>query len=262
MHDSKPLILLTNDDGIHAAGLRCLWQALNAQFDIVIVAPAVEQSSVGTSITIRTPLRIERMNWPGALEAWSVTGTPADCVKLARSTLLKKPPALIVSGVNRGSNAGRNVLYSGTVGGVIEGLMQDIPGIAFSTEDYHSPDYAPLEAWITPIVTHTLKHPMPKGTLLNVNFPEKLAQTCKGIKMTRQGKQYWSEAPQERQHPTEGHSYYWLGSQLASFDEHEDSDIYWLKKGYITAVPLHFHELTDHAHLKAHKKHFEDSLGR
>lgn len=255
----RPKILVTNDDGIHAPGIRHLWSALKDIADLTIVAPASEQSAVGLSITVRNPLRIHAVDWPENTAAWSITGTPADCVKMGVKIILKEKPDLIVSGINRGSNAGRNVMYSGTVGGTIEGIIQGIPGIAFSCLDYFDTDYKKVETFIPHLVDYVLKHPLPTGTLLNVNFPSNHHE-IKGIKLTRQGKEFWAEDPHERNHPAEGHSYYWLGAKLQQFEEHEDSDILWLSRGYIAAVPVHVGELTDHNHLYNTREHFEGIL--
>jgi len=257
----RPNILITNDDGIHAPGIKHLWNALKDHANLTIVAPAGEQSAVGMSITVRHPLQIHKMDWyqPNS-NIWSVTGTPADCVKMALSVVLDSPPDLIVSGINRGTNAGRNVLYSGTVAGVIEGTLHGIPGIAFSCRQYQSPTYHTVEQYIPKVVDYILEHPLPNGSLLNVNFPEDTENGVKGFKMTRQGLEFWGEDPDERSHPAEGHSYYWMGAKLIEFDEHENSDIAWLKKGYMTAVPVHVSELTDHKHLEEHKSHFEEIL--
>lgn len=252
----KPQILIINDDGIHAPGIRHLWNALKDHAEVTIVAPAHEQSAVGVSITVRQPLRVHEVEWPEKGRAFALNGTPADCVKMALGVILKKKPDLIVSGINRGTNAGRNVFYSGTVGGTIEGVMNSVPGVAFSCYDFFDPDYAAAEKFIPVIVKEVLENPMPKGTLLNVNFPEK-KYAVKGFKLARQGMQYWGADPDERIHPAEKHSYYWLGSKLAMFDEHEDSDIAWLAKGYMTAVPVHVGELTDHSHIESRKHHFE-----
>jgi 5'-nucleotidase len=249
----KTHLLLTNDDGIEAPGLRYLWEALHHHFDITIVAPASEQSSIGMSITTRSPLRIQCVPWDEGTSAWSVTGTPADCVKLARRKIMTTQPALVIAGINRGSNAGRNVLYSGTVGGVIEGLMANTPGIAFSSGDYDAPDYKSTQPWIKPIVERVLSHPLPVGTLLNVNFPKAALGSYRGIKMTRQGKEHIAEDPFS--HDEE--ATFWLGSRLAEFEEHKESDIYWLSQGYVAAAPIHVHELTDHNHLRDHKEGFE-----
>jgi 5'-nucleotidase len=193
---------------------------------------------------------------------WSVNGTPADCIKLALNVILQKTPNLIVSGINRGTNAGRNVLYSGTVGGVIEGLMHDIPGIAFSACDYFEPNYLTMEQYIPSIVNYALNHPLPSGTFLNVNFPKGMDTYFRGVKFVRQGKEYWAEDPEHREHPAEKSSYYWLGSRLAQFDEEIDSDIACLREGYATAVPIHVGDLTNHNHLQEHRAIFEQFVNQ
>lgn len=253
----RPRILITNDDGIHAPGIKHLWNSLKDLADLTIVAPATEQSSVGLSITLRQPLRIESIPGFGNTQAWSVSGTPADCIKLALSVILDHPPDMIASGINRGTNAGRNVLYSGTVGGAIEAAMRDLPGVAFSCHDYDDPYYSMAATHIPKILHHVIDNPLPKGSLLNVNFPSREHKQFKGFKLTRQGKEYWSECPDKREHPTEGHCYYWLGAKLVQFEEHEDCDISWLRRGYVTAVPVHVGELTDHQHLNSQKALFE-----
>ena len=261
MSDKRPLILITNDDGIHAPGIKHLWSALKNYADLAIIAPAAEQSSVGLSITLRNPLHLEKIHWPESICAWSVSGTPADCVKMALRVILSKKPDLVVSGINRGTNSGRAVLYSGTVGGTIEAVMQDIPGIAFSCFDYEDPDYKSAEGLIPKIVDYILKHPLPSGTLLNVNFPSQSHNPVKGIKMTRQGKGYWGEDPDQRSHPSEGHHYYWLGAKYKEYEEEMDGDVHLLTQGYVTAVPVHVGELTDHKHLQERRNHFEQIFG-
>ena len=256
--NKKPNILITNDDGIYAPGIMRLWEALTDIANLIDVAPSSEQSATSLSITIRQPLRIEEIEWANGSSAWSVTGTPADCVKLGLSVLLKKEPDLVVSGINRGTNSGRNILYSGTVAGAIEGVMHDIPSIAFSCYDMHGTDYKSAQKFIPSIVQHVLEHSLPQGTLLNVNFPSKSTKEIKGFRLTRHGKEFWGEDPDERLHPAEGHSYYWLGAKLAKFDEHDDCDVSWLKKGYMTAVPVHIGDFTDHGHLSEGREHFDN----
>jgi 5'-nucleotidase len=251
-------ILITNDDGIHAPGIKHLYKALKEVADLVVCAPAFEQSAVGLSISIRNPLHIQKIKWTNQKDAiaWSVNGTPADCVKLSLNVIYDEMPDLIVSGINRGSNAGRNVLYSGTVAGAIEAVMHDIPAIAFSCRDFLEPNYESFEKYIPQILQHTLDNPLPSGTMLNVNFPSKEHEPVQGFRLTRQGKELWMENPDKRTHPAEGSDYYWLGAKIAQFDEHADSDISWLNQGYITAVPIHVSELTDHTHLEQHKESF------
>lgn len=253
----RPKILITNDDGIHAPGIRHLWNSLRELADVVVIAPATDQSAVSLSITLRQPLNIQKVFWDDSSPAWSVNGTPADCVKLGLTVILEEPPDLIVSGINRGTNSGSNVLYSGTVAGAIEGILHQIPSIAFSCHDFFDPDFQQAENSISQIVDYIMQHPLPLGTLLNVNFPAKEHGKPKGIKMTRQGKRYWKEKPAKRDHPSEGHSYYWLGTELYQCEEHTDSDVYWLDQGFVTAVPVHVGELTDHVHMSKNKDHFD-----
>lgn len=255
----KPRILITNDDGIFAPGLKYLWAALADFADVKIVAPSFEQSAVGLGITIRDPLHIQSVDWEKGTEAWKVTGTPADCIRMGLSVIFKMKPDLIVSGINRGSNSGRNILYSGTVGGVIEGVLRGVPGIAFSCSDFISPDYQLAQEHILPIVQHLLEKPLPKGTLLNVNFP--LSKPIKGVKMARQGMGYWIESPEERIHP-EGNTYYWMGGKWHDQEEHEESDVFLLNAGYAAAVPIHVDEMTDHHFLNSRKESFDRLFDR
>jgi 5'-nucleotidase len=261
---NRPTILVTNDDGVYAPGIKHLWKVLSEVADVIVVAPSSEQSAVSLSITIRHPLRIEKMDWPlaPAAKVWSINGTPADCVKLALNVILPNPPQLIVSGINRGSNAGRNVLYSGTVAAVIEGVMHNIPGIAFSVADYMNPNYENVEKYIPSITQYLLEHPLPSGTFLNVNFPKQMEQGIKGVRFTKQGREYWAENPEQREHPAEGNTYYWLGAKVAQFQEDIDSDIMLLREGYATAVPIHINDLTHHLHLVQQREKFESFVNQ
>lgn len=255
----RPHILITNDDGIHAPGIHALAEALAPIADITVVAPQIEQSCVSLSVTIRSPLKIEKLQWKDNVTAYSVSGTPADCIKLALNVVLDKAPDIVVSGINRGTNAGRNILYSGTVAGAIEASIHDIPAIAFSCRDYFDTDYKTAAAYIPRTVEYVLSHPLALGTLLNINFPTK-DLPIQGFKLTKQGKEYWGEEPNERFHPVEGHAYYWIGAKLMAFEEEEDSDIAWLHKGFITAVPVNVGSLTDLHQLDQRRSHFEAQL--
>ena len=251
---SKPHILLCNDDGIHAPGLYHLWRALRTIADITIVAPSTEQSGKSVSNTFFHPLQIEKVRWEENTPAHAVNGTPADCIKMALSVILKSPPDLIVSGINAGSNAGRNVLYSGTVGAVIEGTMRGVKGVAVSCLNFDTPRFEVAEKYIALVIQYVLKTPFPKGTFLNVNFPD--AEEIEGFKFARQGNSYCLEDPDTRTHPT-GRTYYWLGGKHVTLEEHQDSDIKLLSQGYMTAVPIHIADLTDKHLLASHRDSFE-----
>jgi 5'-nucleotidase len=254
----KIKVLLTNDDGIHAPGLKALWEALKDAFDVSIIAPSTEKSAVGLGITIRDPIHIERLEWPEGARAWKVSGTPADCVRMGLSVILDAKPDLIISGINRGSNAGKNVLYSGTVGGTIEGALRGIPGVAFSCESFEKPDYTAVQPFVVPLIQHLLEHPLPQGTLLNVNFPD--VAKILGVKFARQGQGFWIEDPDHRVHP-EGHSYYWLGGKWHEMDEDAESDVSILGEHYGAAVPIHVSQLTHEAHFNTHKELFNTRFG-
>ncbi|MBS0624954.1 MAG: 5'/3'-nucleotidase SurE [Verrucomicrobia bacterium] len=257
----RPYLLITNDDGIHAPGLKHLWEAVHEHADLAIVAPTTERSGSGLSITWTRPLLIQSVAWEKGTPAWSVNGTPADCVKMAFGMILKRRPDLVISGVNRGSNSGRTVLYSGTIGGIIEGVLKGVPGIAFSFTDFHVPPVSATKDYIFPLIRHMLKHPLPTGSFLNVNFPLNCQSGVKGFKLGKQGRGYWIEAPEERTHP-EGTPYYWLGGRWCGFEEDPESDVAYLDQGYIAAAPIHVDDLTDRQAFQTHKAHFDSVFQR
>jgi 5'-nucleotidase len=255
----KKKILITNDDGILSKGLVTLAKAVEPYAEISVVAPLHEKSGSGLSTSFSKPLRILPNQSISPIEAWTVNGTPADCVKLGLNHLHPSLPDMILSGINRGSNAGKNVLYSGTIGAIIEGIYRNnIPGIAFSCIEFTWPDYTKIIPFILPIIQHTEKYPLPPGSLLNVNFPL-TSQPTRGIRYAKQGKAFWTDTPEEREHPSGG-SYYWLKGKWLDAQEPGDSDVHLLQQGFITAVPIHVHELTDHRHYEEHKEIFEKSL--
>ena len=241
---TKPFILITNDDGITAPGLKHLCDAVREFADVTIVAPHRERSGSGLAATWNKPLEVREFHWEGC-SAYSVNGTPADCVKMALSVVSpKRRPDLILSGINRGSNAGRTVLYSGTVGGIMEGTLRGINGIAFSFTDFEFPKMGTVEGPIATLVKYFLTHGIPTGTLLNVTLPPNQSQ-IKGFRMARQGRGYWMENPDRRLHPSDQAPYYWLGSQWSKHDEHEESDVALSQDGYIAVAPIQVSELTN-----------------
>ncbi len=255
----KPKLLLTNDDGIHAPGLRCMWQALHdANFaELFVIAPSTERSGTGVSITWDRPILVQEVEWPSP--AWSVDGTPADCVKMGSRVILKSPPDMVVSGINAGSNAGRNVLHSGTIGAIIEGAFRGIPGIAFSCEDGKNPNFHVAEKYIAQVVQYLLANPLSKGTVLNVNFPHAAQDEVNGFRMTRQGTGRWGEDPYLHLETDNGSSY-WLGGKPEELAENTECDITLLREGYMTAVPLKVNDLTDSDELKVCQASFEKFL--
>ncbi len=251
----KPHILLTNDDGIFSSGLRCLWEALEEEAHLYIAAPLQEQSGTGAGITYRHPIKAEAVNlYPNA---YGIDGKPTDCVRLALNGLIDKKIDLIISGINHGSNAGRNVLYSGTIGAVIEGVMLGIPGIAFSYQCEEAKDFFHIKPYILKIFRFLNQHPLPLGTILNINFPHLPIKKIKGCRMARQGLRYWTGKLRETQEEKKGDFLFHFDWSEQIYDEHHESDIALLEQGYITAVPLLLSELTDHKHFLEEKERFD-----
>lgn len=235
---SKPLIFLTNDDGIHAPGLRTLIKIARQLGDVVVVAPDKPQSGMAHAVTTSSPLRIRKLHEENGFIEYSCNGTPADSVKVGEKVVLKRKPDLILSGINHGSNAGINLLYSGTMAAALEGAMSNVPSIGFSLLDY-SPDadFAPSEAFVKKIAERTLQNGLSPHTCLNVNIPAVPAVDLKGIKICRMGKGYWDEELEERTDP-QSRKYYWLAGKFVSLDEGIDTDHWALSNNYISIVPV------------------------
>lgn len=236
--DELPLILVTNDDGIYAPGIRFLSKVAARFGRIVVVAPDKPQSGMGHAITINATLRIEKTNYHAAEMEYSCSGTPVDCVKMAVNHLLKKRPDLVVSGINHGSNSSINVIYSGTMSAAIEGALEGTPSIGFSLCDYSSEaDFSQAEKYIAQLIEQSLKNKIPKGVCLNVNIPKLKTSEIKGIKVVRQSKANWVERFEERKDPY-GRNYYWLTGEFVNFEpESTDTDEWALENGYISVVP-------------------------
>jgi 5'-nucleotidase len=248
---SRPLILLSNDDGIDAPGLRALAGALSELGTVAVVAPAQEQSAVGHAITVRLPMRAHA--WPleteaGRVWARAVTGTPADCVKIACQRLLPRPPDVVVSGINHGPNAAVNVIYSGTVSAATEAAILGIPSVAISHCTWgRGADMGPAADWARRIVRTVLDEGLPAGVLLNVNVPEGAAEEILGAEITRQARARWEEEFEERLDPTQA-PYYWLGGRFVNLDEGHDTDLDAVSRGYVSITPLHY-DLTAYEHM-------------
>ncbi|RXR35536.1 5'/3'-nucleotidase SurE [Flavobacterium piscinae] len=242
----KPLILITNDDGISAPGIRALIEVMKQLGEVVVVAPDSPQSAMGHAITINNTLFINKVNFDSEVkEEYSCSGTPVDCVKLAVNEILKQKPDLCVSGVNHGSNSSINVIYSGTMSAAVEAGIEGIPAIGFSLLDYNwNADFEPVKNAIKTIASQVLENGLPEGVILNVNFPKLKEDEIKGIKVCRQAKAFWKEEFDKRKTP-QGKDYYWLTGEFINQDNGEDTDEWALANGFISIVPVQF-DLTAH----------------
>lgn len=243
---TKPLILVTNDDGISAPGIRALIAVMSEIGTVVVVAPDSPQSAMGHAITINSTLHISKISGENAaVTEYSCSGTPVDCVKLAVNEILKQKPDLCVSGVNHGSNSSINVIYSGTMSAAVEAGIEGIQAIGFSLLDYDwNADFDTIKPFIKKIALEVLDKKLPEGTVLNVNFPKLKYNDIKGIKICRQAKAMWMEKFDKRQTPF-GKDYYWLTGEFVNQDKGEDTDEWALANGYISVVPVQY-DLTAH----------------
>ncbi|HVK11422.1 MAG TPA: 5'/3'-nucleotidase SurE [Gemmataceae bacterium] len=244
-------ILLTNDDGIYAPGLRALRKELMKLGDVTVCAPATEQSAAGHSVTLLQPLIVQEvMDDDKKFLGWAVEGRPADCVKLALVELLAEPPDVVVSGLNAGANAGINVLYSGTVAAAIEGAFFRRTAIAVS-QAYGKPkavDFAAGAAVARTMVERILATNPEPGSLFNVNVPRQELGAPKGVKVLPQNVAVYTESFIRNRDPR-GRTYYWFGADYGCPDPHPDTDEFALAEGYVTLTPLQY-DLTHHAMLK------------
>ena len=253
----KPLILVVNDDGITANGIRNLIKIMNDFGDVVVVAPDSPQSGKSHAITLEETIRCDKVKIDnGPQTEYSCSGTPVDCVKLALNKLLDKKPDLCVSGINHGSNSSINVIYSGTMSAAIEGALDGIPSIGFSLLDYSKDaDFSESTAFIRLITKQVLKNGLNDGICLNVNIPKSInQQKIRGIRVCRQAKANWVEEFEERTDP-KGRSYYWLTGKFINYDKADDTDEWALANQYVSVVPVQF-DVTSHPSLASIKKLF------
>ena len=251
MNSKKPLILVTNDDGINAPGIRFLIEIMNDFGDVVVIAPDSPKSGMGHAITINSTLYCEPIviNKNEPQSEYSCSGTPVDCVKIAVNEILKRKPDLCVSGINHGSNSSINVIYSGTMSAAVEAGTQGIPAIGFSLLDYSlDADFSHSKEFIKRIVSECLKNGMPEGVVLNVNIPKISNSKLKGIKICRQANGVWEEKFDKRTNPL-GRDYYWLSGKFVNNDKGEDTDEWALENEYVSITPTQF-DLTAHHAIK------------
>jgi len=247
----RPLILVTNDDGITAPGIRTLISVMNEIGDVIVIAPDSPQSGMGHAITLDSTIYCDAVTIDdGPQLEYRCSGTPADCVKMAISEILNKKPDLCVSGINHGANSSINVIYSGTMSAAVEAGIEGIPAIGFSLLDFSwNANFDNLRAEVKKIALNVIERGLPDGVVLNVNFPKIDAEAFKGVKICRQARANWVEEFDKRVNP-QGKEYYWLTGKFVNMDNGEDTDVWALENDYIAVVPVGF-DLTAHHFLPA-----------
>ncbi len=244
----KYKILITNDDGIYAPGIKALVEAIKPLGEVVVVAPDMEKSAVGHAITISDPLRVTEIERDGSFFGYAVNGTPADCVKLAVKAILEYKPDMVVSGINLGPNTGINAIYSGTVSAATEGTFMGIPSFAVSLTSFEKVDFSYSQKIAAMMVEKVMQNGLPQGTILNINIPPLPEAEIKGILVTRQGKGKFDEFFDKRVDPFK-RVYYWLSGKKMILDTEKDVDDVAVNNKYVAVTPLHY-DLTDYETLK------------
>jgi 5'-nucleotidase len=241
----EPVILITNDDGVSAPGIRNLVEAVKDLGKVVVVAPDKPQSGMGHAITIGIPLRLYPAPLFEGIEAWQCSGTPVDCVKLAVDKVLHRKPDLCLSGINHGSNHSINVIYSGTMSAAVEAAIESIPSVGFSLMDYSvEADFTGAKIYARTIVQKLLKNPIDKHLVLNVNVPPLPVDLIAGMKICKQAYAKYEEDFLERNDPN-GRKYYWLTGKFVNFDNGTDTDVWALEHNFVSVVPVQF-DLTNY----------------
>lgn len=244
-NQDKPLILVVNDDGITAGGIRSLIEVAAEFGEVCVVAPDSPQSAMGHAITVHNILRLHEVDDVPGIKEYSCTGTPVDCVKLAIYRVLKRRPDLLISGINHGANNSINVIYSGTMSAAVEGAVEGIPSIGFSLLDHSlGADFTASKVIARKIIASTLENGMPEGVCLNVNIPKIPLGEIKGIRICRQAKAFWEDDFQPRKDPA-GRIYYWITGQLVNHDVGDDTDVWALDNNFVSVVPVQY-DLTAH----------------
>ena len=238
--EKKPLIFVTNDDGIFSKGIKSLVEVVEKFGDIVIIAPDKPQSGMGHAITLNQPLRLNKDLIFSKHESYTCTGTPVDCVKLGISEVMKRKPDLLVSGINHGGNISTNVLYSGTMSAAVEGAMENIPSIGFSLCDFDADaDFEGAKVIVKKTIELVLKNSFPNNICLNVNIPKIPIKDMKGIKIARQADAFWEDRFEKRMDQF-NKPYYWLTGEFGNFDHGEDTDIFAISEGFASIVPTQY----------------------
>ena len=234
----RPVILITNDDGITSPGIRALVDAVKDLGEVIVVAPDSPQSGMGHAITIGDPLRLDKVDVFEGIASWQCSGTPADCVKLARDKILHRKPDLCLSGINHGANHSINVIYSGTMSAAMEAAIEGIPSMGVSLLDHRfDADFTVAKSVVHDLAIRLLARGLPEHILLNVNIPIATAATFKGMKICRQAHAKWAEEFDHRTDPR-GKDYYWMTGKFMNMDKEPGTDVEALKAGYASIVPI------------------------
>ena len=241
------LVLLTNDDGIHAQGLLTLKKEISQIAQVWVVAPDREQSATSHSLTLQYPLRINNI----AEKFYSVDGTPTDAVMLAVYAIMKRKPDILISGINHGPNMGDDVSYSGTVAAAMEGTILNIPSLAVSNVNWNAKYFEAAAKFVRKLAMFVLKNELPQNTFLNVNVPDK-KHTIRKFKITRLGKRVYNDVVIEKMDPR-GKNYFWIGEQTSVWEKEDDTDFTAIQKGYVSITPLHL-DMTDYKVMEQIKK--------
>jgi 5'-nucleotidase len=257
MKNSQPYILVTNDDGIAAPGIDFLAIALQKIGEVVVVAPDSERSAVGHAITLSDPIRVTDYSKNGLWRGYAVSGTPADCVKIAVGAILERRPDIVVSGINLGSNAGINVIYSGTVSAATEGTILGIPSIAVSLTTYTDPYFQTAADFAIRMARIILDKPLPERTLLNINVPNVPPDKIRGVRITRQGMANFAELFDRRVDPRH-RVYYWMDGKKAELAEGEDVDDVVIRQNQISITPIKY-DLTNYEFIPELKRWIPES---
>ncbi len=253
--NEKPLILITNDDGVKAPGIRALISYIRPFGRIVVVAPDRPQSGTAHAVTIAHPLRLELISKEPDYEEYNCNGTPADCVKLAFKIVMRRRPDFLFSGINHGSNASINIVYSGTMAAVLEGALAGVPSVGFSLNNYSlDADFGPSEAFVKSIASSVISGGLPQGVCLNVNIPDVPADKIMGIRLCRQAGGTWEEDFDEREDPN-GRKYYWMKGVYAQVGNGDDTDQQAVENNYVAVVPVQF-DLTAHHAMESLRNRF------
>jgi len=238
--NKRPLILITNDDGYKADGYRLLLEIMRPYGDVVAISTLESTSAMGHAVTMNHPLRLDKLVEEDGFTEYISNGTPADNIKLGKHLILDRLPDLVVAGINHGSNAAINIIYSGTMAAALEAAMDGIPAIGFSLAEYgRHPDFSHVKEFVEKIIQKVLNEGMPKGIALNVNIPQKTDTPVKGIKVARQAEATWKETYEERIDPF-GRTYYWMSGIFLDGDQRPDTDENVMKENYVAVVPVQY----------------------